>query len=145
MDFEDSRRFAGDADKMVTGRSRPRDRFLVERDEVAQALDAEGSERQDFLAFQAVDLEDAVLGFHVEADLVQQILVLTEHFGNAGDGEDGADRGHFRRLVPGAARWSPVPGQEFVQAADQMVADAVELIHPQTRWRLVWRAAGMLT
>ena len=91
----------------VTGRSRPRGGFFVEGDEVAQVFDAEGSERQDFLASDAVDPEDAVLGFHVETDLVQQILVLTEHLGDAGDGEDGADRGHVRRLVPGEPRWRP--------------------------------------
>jgi hypothetical protein len=91
----------------VTGRSRPRDGLFVEGDEVAQALDAEGSECQDFLASDAVDPEDAVLGFHAETDLVQQILVLAEHLGDAGDGEDGADRGHVRRRVPGVPRWRP--------------------------------------
>jgi hypothetical protein len=53
----------------VTGRSRPRDRFFVEGYEIAQALDAEGSERQDFLASDAVDPEDAVLRFHVETEV----------------------------------------------------------------------------
>ena len=91
-----ARRGIENSERLVTGRSRPRGGFFVEGDEVAQVLDAEGSERQDFLASDTVDPEDAVLGFHVEADLMQQILVLTEHLGDAGDGEDGGDRGHFR-------------------------------------------------
>jgi hypothetical protein len=57
----------------------------------AQVLDAEVG---DGVIVGAVNVDDAVLGLHLDADLVEQILVLTKHLSDAGEGEDVGDGCH---------------------------------------------------
>src|SRR5262245_49300242 len=48
----------------------------------------------------------ALLRVHIGRDLAQPILLLAQHFGDAGDGEDERDAGHRQaaRLMAGTAR-----------------------------------------
>ena len=68
-----------------------------------------------------------MLGEHVGGEFVQPVFVLAEHFGDAGDGEDIADRRH-RSGRPGdcdIARF-PIPRHQLVEFLNGMIGDAGE-------------------
>ena len=67
---------------------------FVHLDERSEILDAEGCEGRYRLFTGAEDGETAVFRIHFVADLMQPILVLAEHFGDTGDGEDVAYPGY---------------------------------------------------
>jgi hypothetical protein len=54
-----------------------------------EALDAILGEGRDAVVTDAVDMQAAVFGEHVDLAFVQPVLVLAERFGNVTDGEDG--------------------------------------------------------
>src|SRR5207249_7483977 len=70
-----------------------------------QALDAVLGEGGDAVFIDTPDVEAAVLGVHGDRQLVEPLLVLAQHFGDAGDGEDGGDSSHRQaaRLMDAAA------------------------------------------
>jgi hypothetical protein len=53
-----------------------------------RVFDAEGGEGHDALVARATDPDQAVLLVHFAGDVPQPVLILTKHFGNAGDGMD---------------------------------------------------------
>jgi hypothetical protein len=46
-----------------------------------------------------VDGDDAVFGLHLDDDFVEEILVLLQHFGDPGEGEDGRDGSHAQAAL----------------------------------------------
>ncbi|MFZ1415617.1 MAG: hypothetical protein WAS73_13715 [Defluviicoccus sp.] len=88
----------------VTGRSGPRGiggRHLlaVHGDELLKVFDAESREGRGILLAHPVDGDDAVFGFHLDDDFVEEILVLLQHFGDPGEGEDGRDGSHAQAAL----------------------------------------------
>jgi hypothetical protein len=54
-----------------------------------EALDAILGEGRDAVVTDAVDMQAAVFGEHVDLAFVQPVLVLAEQFGDVTDSEDG--------------------------------------------------------
>ena len=63
----------------------------MHRDKVDQGVDSKIGECHDALIPKAVDPDLAILLVHFVGDIPQPRLVLTEHFGDAGDGVDVVD------------------------------------------------------
>lgn len=57
-------------------------------DEFSEIIDAVGREGRYQLFPGAENCEAAVLWVHIDADLLQQVFIFTEHLGDAGDCED---------------------------------------------------------
>src|SRR6202049_2760575 len=64
---------------------------FVDLDDAGEGFDAEVSEGHDALLTRAVDPDQAVLLVHFAGDVPQPVLVLAEHFGDAGDGSNMVD------------------------------------------------------
>ena len=89
---------------VVTGRSGPRGiggrRLLaVHRDQFLKVFDPGEGERRGILFAYPVDGDDAVFGFHLDDDFVEEILVLLQHFGDPGEGKDGRDSSHAQAAL----------------------------------------------
>ena len=69
---------------------RPPGRLLV-GDDLLQALDAILGEGSHASLTDAVGVQAAVFGKHVDREFVQPVLILAERFGDVVDGEDGCD------------------------------------------------------
>src|ERR1017187_479783 len=67
---------------------------FVHLDELDEIVDAGACEGRYRLFTEAKNGETAVFRVHFGADLLQPILVLADHFGDTGDGEDVAYPGH---------------------------------------------------
>jgi hypothetical protein len=63
-------------------------------DELGEIVDAVVGESRYCLFIWVEDGEAAVFGIHLDADFLQQVFVLAEHFGDTADGEDVAYPGH---------------------------------------------------
>ena len=72
---------------------------FVDIDELCEVIDAEACEGRYGFFTGAEDGEAAVFRIHFDADFLQQVLVLAQHFGDTGDCEDVADRGHDQACV----------------------------------------------
>src|SRR5215831_19432074 len=68
--------------------------FPVYLDNLPEVFDAEVGERRRAILAEAVDGDDAVFRLHLDADVVEPILVCAEHLGDAGKGKYMADRRH---------------------------------------------------
>src|SRR3954468_12802058 len=66
--------------------------FLIEA-KLLEAFDAAFGKTERIAVFGPVDPEKAVLRVELLGELVQPLLILTEHLGDAGDGEHAARRG----------------------------------------------------
>jgi hypothetical protein len=78
----------------LQGHTAPLTFVFIDPDELAQIFDAIISEGGHVILADAINGDDAVLGHHLDADLLEPVLILSEHFGDAGDGEDAGDRSH---------------------------------------------------
>ena len=67
---------------------------FVDFDEFSEIIDAEVCEGRYRLFAGAEDDEATVFRVHFDADFMQPVLVLAEHFGDTGDGEDVTYPGH---------------------------------------------------
>ena len=47
----------------------------------------------------SMDGDDTVFGLHVDDDLMENVLVLIEHLGDTGEGEDVGDGGHAQAAL----------------------------------------------
>jgi hypothetical protein len=72
---------------------------FVDIDKLCEVIDAEACEGRYGFFTGAEDGEAAVFRIHFDADFLQQVLVLAQHFGDTGDCEDVADRGHDQACV----------------------------------------------
>lgn len=100
----------------VTGRSGPlgwvagrrqlfsRIDFLMDLQQLPQVIDAGVGECHEAVVVEAVDVDETVLGVHFDGNLVQPILVLAEHCGDAGEGEDVGDGGHAQAARAASGR-----------------------------------------
>ena len=61
---------------------------LVDLDKSGEGFDAEVGERHNAVVTRAVDPDQSVLLIHFVGDVPQPVLILAEHFGDAGDGVD---------------------------------------------------------
>jgi len=60
-------------------------------DDLAEAFDAVFGERGYAVFTNAIDMQAAVFGEHVDREVVQPVLILAKDLGDIGDGEDGCD------------------------------------------------------
>jgi hypothetical protein len=63
-------------------------------DQLSEIIDAVAGEGRYRLFPGTEDGEAAIFRIHIDTDFLQQVLVLIEHFGDAGDCEDVAYPGH---------------------------------------------------
>lgn len=68
--------------------------IFVHSDKLSEIIDTTIREGRYCLFTDAEDRETAVFRIHFDADFLQPILVLAEHFGDTADCEDAADSGH---------------------------------------------------
>ena len=89
---------------VVSGRSGPRGvgrccLFPVHEDEFLEVLDAVFGEGRRIVFAASVDGDETVFGRHVDDDRMEEVLVLIEHLGDTGEGEDGGDGGHAQAAL----------------------------------------------
>ena len=61
---------------------------LLHRDEILETFDAFFGERHDSVITRSIDPDQAVFLVHFVGNVPQPLLILPEHFGDAGDGVD---------------------------------------------------------
>lgn len=105
--------------------------FVADLQQFPQVFDAEVGEGGDAVIMDPVDAKDAVLGLHLDADLVKPILILTEHFGDAGDGEDARDSGHVHAACAASGR----AGLQFHGSSSSSLVTRWSLIRSRTSAR----------
>ena len=64
---------------------------LVDLDDAGKRLDAEVGERHDAFVTWTIDPDQTILLVHFLGDILQPVLVFTEHLGDTGDGADVVD------------------------------------------------------
>jgi hypothetical protein len=65
-------------------------------DKLAQVLDSEVGKGRRVFVTEPMDADEAVLGFHLIADLMKPVFVFAEKLGNAGEREHVGDGGHLQ-------------------------------------------------
>ena len=98
-------------------------------EEFPEVLNTLGCERHDGnIVIEVQDPQAAVLRLHIHRNLMEPLLVLVQHPGDASYGEDVTGCGHRSGHVREWWRLAPVPWQQLMEARSRMIGNPGEYV-----------------